>query len=88
MQIMYWLLFGALTILGAVLVLVNLLWFLLTVALPWWLRGFDPEQWKVWQEKLAAGGGPASRWYRFTFGCYLLSGLAMLVPAARMLFSS
>ena len=86
MQVVYWLLFGALTLLGAVLVLVNSLWFLLTEALPWWLRRYDPEQWQMWQDKLAARGGPASRWHLFTFGCYLIGGLAMLLPVARMLF--
>jgi len=86
MQVVYGLLFGALTLLGAVLVLVNSLWFLLTEALPWWLRRYDPEQWQAWQDKLAARGGPPSRWYRFTFACYLLGGISMLVPVARMFF--
>ena len=86
MQILYWLLFGALTLLGAALVLVNSLWFLLTEALPWWLQRSDPERWQAWQDKLAARGGPPSLWYRFTFACYLLGGIAMLSPVARMFF--
>jgi hypothetical protein len=88
MQIVYWCLVVVQSLIGVVLVIVVGVWFLLSEMLPWWLRLFAPEQWRVWQNKLAARGGPASRFYLFTFGCYFFGGLAMLLPAARMLLAS
>ncbi len=82
MQVVYWGMVVIQSLIGLVMVIVIGIWFLFSAAIPWWLRHFAPDQWKVWQEKLAARGGPPSGWYRFTFGCYLLGGLAMLLPAA------
>ena len=85
MQAVYWTMIVIVSLIGLGMVIVNGIWFLLSEALPWYLRHFAPDQWQVWQEKLAARGGPPSRWYRFTFGCYFLGGLAMLLPVGRML---
>ena len=85
MRAVYWTMFVIVSFMGLGMVIVNGIWFLFAEALPWYLRHFAPDQWQVWQEKLAARGGPPSPWYRFTFGCYFLGGLAMLLPAARML---
>ena len=87
MQAVYWTMVVIVSLLGIGMVLVSGIWFLFTEALPLYLRHFARDQWQVWQEKLAARGGPLSRWYRFTNGCYFFGGLAMLVPVARILLA-
>jgi hypothetical protein len=85
-RVPYWLLLTAQTLSGAAMVLIIPPYVLLSEGLPWWLRRYSPEQWKVWQRAMAARGGPPSRWHLFTFGCFFIGGLAMLLPVATMLF--
>jgi hypothetical protein len=86
MQVIYWLMFAAQTFFGGLMAIVIPLWFLSSVVLPWYLKRYDPEQWKLTQASIAERGGPPSAWHHFTFGCYFIGGLAMLVPLAKTLF--